>query len=122
MAMNDVAQDFVRSGRNPAHSGFPPCPLRLVPRTGRGSAKTEGLTLTETHWEVCVHCRNWVAECGTCPECARPARCARWAFPCRRRHQGSLWVVSRGPPGPRLPARRPGTAAGAQDKGMGSAV
>jgi tRNA 2-thiouridine synthesizing protein E len=124
MTMNDATQDFVRPGyETPTIPGFPHAPFDWSREQAEDVAKTEGLTLTETHWEVVRALQE------LCTQNAEPALNARDLHDALDEHfhaeGGIKYLYELFPEGPlaqgcRLAGLEP--PAGTQDKGMGSAV
>jgi len=124
MTMNDATQDFVRPGyETPPIPGFPHAPFDWSREQAEEVAKTEGLTLTETHWQVVRALQE------LCAQNAEPALNARDLHDALDEHfhaeGGIKYLYELFPKGPLaqgclLAGLQP--PAGAQEKGMGSAV
>lgn len=122
--MNDATQDFERPGyETQPIPGFPHAPFDWSREQAEEVAKTEGLTLTETHWEVVRALQE------LCSQNAEPALNARDMHDALDEHfhaeGGIKYLYELFPKGPLaqgcvLAGLEP--PAGAQDKGMGSAV
>ncbi|KVW97100.1 TusE/DsrC/DsvC family sulfur relay protein [Thiobacillus denitrificans] len=122
--MNDATQDFERPGYETRPiPDFPHAPFDWSREQAEEVAKTEGLTLTETRWEVVRALQ------GLCAHHAEPALNARDLHDALDEHfhgeGGIKYLYELFPEGPlaqgcRLAGLKP--PAGAQDKGMGSAV
>jgi len=124
MTMNDATQDFVRPGyETPPIPGFPHAPIDWSREQAEEVAKTEGLTLTETHWEVVRALQE------LCTQNAEPALNARDLHDALDEHfhveGGIKYLYELFPERPRAQGCRLAglePPAGVQDKGMGSAV
>ncbi|MDO9387284.1 MAG: TusE/DsrC/DsvC family sulfur relay protein [Thiobacillus sp.] len=122
--MKDVTQNFERPGyETQPIPDFPHAPFDWSRHQAEEVAKTEGLTLTETHWEVVRALQE------LCSQNAEPALNARDMHDALDEHfhaeGGIKYLYELFPEGPlaqgcRLAGLEP--PAGAQDKGMGSAV
>ena len=56
--MNEATQDYIRPGyETQPIPGFPHAPLDWSREDAEGVARSEGMTLTDEHWQVCVRCR-----------------------------------------------------------------
>ena len=122
--MNDATQDFVRPGHEtPPIPGFPHAPFDWSRQQAEEVAKTEGLTLTETHWEVV---RALQELCSQNAERALNARDLHDALDEHFHAEGGIkYLYELFPKGPLaqgclLAGVEP--PAGTQDQGMGSAV
>lgn len=122
--MNDATEDFVRPGyETPPIPGFPHAPFDWSREQAEEVAKREGLTLTETHWEVV----RALQELRT--QNAEPALNARDLHDALEEHfhaeGGIKYLYELFPEGPLAQGCRLAgleAPAGTQDKGMGSAV
>jgi tRNA 2-thiouridine synthesizing protein E len=124
MIMNNATQDYIRPGYEVQPiPGFPHAPFDWSREQAEEVAKTEGLTLTETHWEVVRALQE------LCTQHADPSLNARDlhdALDERFHAEGGIkHLYELFPEGPlaqgcRLAGLEP--PAGTQDKGMGSAV
>ena len=122
--MNDATQDFVRPGYEiQPIPGFPHAPFDWSREQAEAVAQTEGLTLTEEHWEVVRALQE------LCTHNAEPALNARDLHDALDEHfhaeGGIKYLYELFPEGPLaqgcpLAGLKP--PAGTQDKGMGSAV
>lgn len=122
--MNDSTQDFQRPGHETQPiPGFPHAPFDWSRKQAEEVAQTGGLTLTETHWEVVRALQK------LCANHAEPALNARALHDALDEHfhaeGGIKYLYELFPEGPLaqgclLAGLEP--PAGAQDKGMGSAV
>jgi len=122
--MSDANQDFVRPGHETQPiPGFPHAPFDWSREQAEAVAQAEGLTLTETHWQVVRALQE------LCTQNADPALNARDLHDALDEHfhaeGGIKYLYELFPEGPlaqgcRLAGLEP--PAGAQDKGMGSAV
>jgi len=122
--MNDATQDFVRPGyETQPIPGFPNAPFDWSREQAEEVAQAEGMTLTETHWQVVRALQE------LCAQHAEPALNARDLHDALDEHfhaeGGIKYLYELFPEGPlaqgcRLAGLEP--PAGAQDKGMGSAV
>lgn len=122
--MNHATQDFVRPGyETQPIPGFPHAPSDWSREQAGEVAQTEGLELTETHWEVVRALQE------LCSQNAEPALNARDLHDALDEHfhaQGGIkYLYQLFPKGPLaqgclLAGVEP--PAGARDQGMGSAV
>ncbi len=122
--MNDATQDFVRPGyETQPIPGFPHAPVDWSREQAEAVAQTEGLTLTETHWQVVRALQE------LCAHNAEPALNARDLHDALDEHfhaeGGIKYLYKLFPEGPLaqgclLAGLQP--PPGTQDKGMGSAV
>ena len=122
--MNEATQDFVRPGyETPPIPGFRHAPFDWSREQAEEVAKTEGLTLTETHWEVVRALQE------LCTQNVEPALNARDLHDALDEHfhaeGGIKYLYELFPKGPLaqgclLAGVEP--PAGTQDQGMGSAV
>ena len=122
--MNDAAQDYVRPGYEvESIPGFPHAPFDWSREQAEKISETEGLTLTETHWEVV---RALQALCSQQAGPALNARDLHDALDERFHAEGGIkYLYELFPEGPlaqgcQLAGLEP--PAGVQNKGMGSAV
>ena len=122
--MNDSTQGFARPGyETPPIPGYPHAPFDWSREQAEEVAKTEGLTLTETHWQVV---RALQELCTQHAEHALNARDLHDALDEHFHAEGGIkYLYELFPEGPlaqgcRLAGLEP--PAGVQDKGMGSAV
>ena len=122
--MNDATQDFVRPGyETQPIPGFPHAPSDWSREQAEKVAETEGLELTEAHWEVVRALQE------LCTQNAEPALNARDLHDALDEHfhaeGGIKYLYELFPKGPLaqgclLAGVEP--PAGTQDQGMGSAV
>lgn len=122
--MNDATQDFVRPGyETQPIPGFPNAPSDWSREQAEEVAQTEGLELTEAHWEVVRALQE------LCTQDAEPALNARDLHDALDEHfhaeGGIKYLYQLFPKGPLaqgclLAGMEP--PAGTQDQGMGSAV
>ena len=122
--MNDGTQDFVRPGfETQPIPGFPHAPSDWSREQAEEVAQTEGLELTETHWEVVRALQE------LCTQNAEPALNARDLHDALDEHfhgvGGIKYLYQLFPEGPLaqgclLAGVEP--PAGTRDQGMGSAV
>ncbi len=122
--MNDSTQDFVRPGyESQPIPGFPHAPFDGSREQAEEVAQTEGLTLTDAHWEVVRALQE------ICAQHAEPALNARDLHDALDEHfhaeGGIKYLYELFPKGPLaqgclLTDMEP--PAGTQDHGMGSAV
>ena len=122
--MNNATQEFVRPGyETKPIPGFPHAPFDWSRQQAEEVAKTEGLTLTETHWEVV---RALQELCSQNAERALNARDLHDALDEHFHAEGGIkYLYELFPKGPLaqgclLAGVEP--PAGTQDQGMGSAV
>jgi len=119
--MNDSTQGFVRPGyETQPIPGFPHAPFDWSRERAEEVAKTEGLTLTEAHWQVVRALQELFAHNGD------PALNARDLHDALDEHfhaEGGIKYLyelfPKGPLGPGLPARRPATAGRRSGEGHG---
>jgi len=124
MTMNDATQDFVRPGyETQPIPGFPHAPSDWSREQAEDVAQTEGLELTDAHWEVVRALQE------LCTQNAEPALNARDLHDALDEHfhaeGGIKYLYQLFPKGPLaqgclLAGVEP--PAGTQDQGMGSAV
>jgi tRNA 2-thiouridine synthesizing protein E len=124
MTMKSATENFIRPGYEIKPSpGFPHAPADWSPEDAEKSARTEGLTLSEDHWEVVRGLQELYARS---EEPVMRARDLHDALDEHFHHKGGIkYLYELFPKGPvsqgcRLAGLQP--PAGAQDQGFGSAV
>jgi len=124
MIMNEATQDYVRPGyETPPVPGFPHAPLGWSREDAEGVARSEGMTLTDAHWQVVRALQD------ICARNEQPAMNVRDLHDALDEHfhaEGGIkhlyQLFPKGPlaQGCLLAGVQP--PAGTQDKGFGSAV